>query len=77
MRYLGSCRSELIVIFQILVQMVLLGWLAMADVMDNPYGFHKIYDVNLIEVFIGFLTKLFYFRSLTSTSGVVPSPSRV
>ena len=47
--------------------MVLLGWLAMADVMDNPYGFHKIYDVNLIEVFIGCLivTNLFYFRSWT------------
>ena len=37
-------------IFQILVQMVLLGWLYMADILENPYGFNKKYDTNLDEV---------------------------
>ena len=30
--------------------MVLLGWLYMADILENPYGFNKKYDTNLDEV---------------------------
>ena len=30
--------------------MVLLGWLYMADILENPFGFNKQYDINLDEV---------------------------
>ena len=35
---------------QILVQMVLLGWLYMADILENPFGFNQEFDINLDEV---------------------------
>ena len=31
-------------------QMTLLGWLYIADILDNPYGFNVDYDKNLEEV---------------------------
>ena len=36
--------------FQMLVQMVLLGWLYMADILENPFGFNREFDINLDEV---------------------------
>ena len=35
---------------QMLVQMVLLGWLYMADILENPFGFNPEFDINLDEV---------------------------
>ena len=35
---------------QILVQMVLLAWLYMADILENPFGFNREFDINLDEV---------------------------
>ena len=32
------------------MQMTLLGWLYIADILDNPYGFNVDYDKNLEEV---------------------------
>ena len=32
--------------------MTLLGWLFIADILDNPYGFNVDYDKNLEEVSI-------------------------
>jgi len=32
-----------------LVQMVLLGWLYMADILENPFGFNPEFDINLDE----------------------------
>ena len=37
-------------ITQILVQTILLGWLYMADILENPYGTHPKYDIDLDEV---------------------------
>ena len=37
---------------QIAIQMTLLGWLFIADILDNPYGFNVDYDKNLEEVSI-------------------------
>ena len=37
-------------IVQILVQTILLGWLYMADILENPYGTHPKYDIDLDEV---------------------------
>ena len=34
---------------QVLTIMVLLAWLAMADIMDNPYGFNKFYDLQMTD----------------------------
>jgi len=33
----------------ILVQMVLLGWLYMADILENPFGYNEQFDINLDE----------------------------
>jgi hypothetical protein len=33
-----------------LLQLVILGWLAMADILQNPFGFNPDYDINLTEV---------------------------
>ena len=30
--------------------MILLGWLYMADILENPYGTHPKYDIDLDEV---------------------------
>ena len=35
---------------QIAIQLCLLGWLFMADILDNPYGYNIEYDENLEEV---------------------------
>ena len=32
------------------MQLCLLGWLFMADILDNPYGYNIEYDENLEEV---------------------------
>ena len=32
------------------IQMTLLGWLFIADILDNPYGFNVDHDKNLEEV---------------------------
>ena len=34
---------------QVFLQMILLIWLAMADIMSNPYGCNKFYDVKLAD----------------------------
>ena len=41
------------VCLQMAIQMTLLGWLFIADILDNPYGFNVDHDKNLEGV--GFL----------------------
>ena len=38
------------------MQMTLLGWLYIADILDNPYGFNVDYDKNLEEVGLNIYT---------------------
>ena len=49
----SSLRLTLIANFPltgVMVQSVLLGWLYMADILDNPFGFNLEYDINLAEI---------------------------
>ena len=54
----GNCGNRIYLIkkepnpniVQILVQTILLGWLYMADILENPYGTHPKYDIDLDEV---------------------------
>ena len=34
----------------VLMQFVLLGWLYMADILDNPFGFNLEHDLNLADI---------------------------
>ena len=35
---------------QIPMQIIFLGWMTMAEILDNPFGYNMEYDVNLAEV---------------------------
>jgi hypothetical protein len=39
-----------VTLYQILIQLVILGWLTMANILQNPFGFNPDYDINLSEV---------------------------
>ena len=32
------------------MQIIFLGWMTMAEILDNPFGYNMEYDVNLAEV---------------------------
>ena len=32
------------------MQIVLLGWLAMADILENPFSYNTAYGINLMQV---------------------------
>jgi hypothetical protein len=54
-RGLNETQAKTLALFQAFpivtmgIQMTLLGWLFIADILDNPYGFNVEYDKNLEE----------------------------
>ena len=60
-------------IFQVLVNIVLIGCISMTDILDNPFGFNKDYDINLKEVCSCLFKSegISNFRCWSSTSGGV------
>ena len=65
-------------IFQVLVNIVLIGCISMTDILDNPFGFNKDYDINLKEVCSCLFKSegISNFRCWSSTSGGVLWPFR-
>ena len=46
--YVHKLNSELMLCsFQLLMYMLIFGWLKVADILSNPFGNDKVYDINL------------------------------